>query len=250
MRRGTWLWQLAVGVALVALWQLAGVAFGTSWISSPALVSRKLATWFAAPAIYADIATTLTEMLVGLAIGVALGTIAGLLLGASPLVAHVCRPIVFAIYSVPLVSLAPLLLMIFGIGMLPKIVLVSTVVFFLVLFNTMRGVETVDADLVDVLRVMGSNRRERYRKVLLPSCLPWILSGVKVALPYALVAATVGEMMAARNGLGFLLAKSGQSFDVTSIYAVLFILTTLGLAVAEAGTRIETRLLRWRDRHE
>jgi NitT/TauT family transport system permease protein len=74
----------------------------------------------------------------------------------------------------------------------------------------------------------------------------WILSGVKVALPYALVAATVGEMMAARRGLGMMLADSSQRFDVTAIYAILVILTVLGLLAAEAGARIEGVLLRWR----
>ena len=110
------------------------------------------------------------------------------MLGMSKLVATVLRPIIFAIYSVPLVSLAPLLIMIFGIDMLPKMVLVATVVFFLVLFNTMKGVEMVDPDTVDVLKVMGGKWHESFRKVLLPGCMVWILSGVKVALPYALVA--------------------------------------------------------------
>jgi len=179
-------------------------------------------------------------------VGVVLGAMCGLLLGMSRLVATVLRPIVFAVYSVPLVSLAPLLLMIFGIDMLPKIVLVATVVFFLVLFNTMKGVEMVDPDMVDVLKVMGAQWHESFRKVLLPGCMVWILSGVKVALPFALVAATVGEMMAARRGLGLVLSESGQKFDVTAIYAVLLILTVLGLVVAETGARLESSLLRWR----
>ena len=104
----------------------------------------------------------------------------------------------------------------------------------------------VDPDMIDVLKVMGGEWHESFRKVLLPGCMVWILSGVKIALPYALVAATVGEMMAARRGLGLVLSESGQKFDVTAIYAVLLILTVLGLLVAETGTRLEGSLLRWR----
>lgn len=250
MQRSTLLWQIAFGIALLGAWHACGLIFGVAWISSPVLVARKLADWLTAGTLYVNVMTTLTEMVVGLVIGVALGALCGLLLGMSRLVATVLRPIVFAIYSVPLVSLAPLLIMIFGIDMLPKIVLVATVVFFLVLFNTMKGVEMVDPDIVDVLKVMGSRWHESFWKVLLPGCMVWILSGVKVALPYALVAATVGEMMAARRGLGLLLSESGQKFDVTAIYAILFILTMLGLLVAETGAWIEGSLLRWRRKHD
>lgn len=246
MQRSTLLWQVLFGVGLLLAWHAGGLIFGVAWISSPALVAAKLAGWLMQGAIYVHIMTTLIEMLVGLIAGVALGAICGLLLGMSRLVAAVVRPIVFAAYSVPLVSLAPLLLMIFGIDMLPKMVLVATVVFFLVLFNTMKGVEMVDPDMIDVLKVMGAKWHESFRKILLPACMVWILSGVKVALPYALVAATVGEMMASRRGLGLLLTESSQKFDVTAIYAVLFILTVLGLLVAETGTRLEGLLLRWR----
>jgi NitT/TauT family transport system permease protein len=250
MQRSTLLWQIAFGIALLSAWHVCGLIFGVAWISSPALVARKLADWLTAGTLYVNVITTLTEMVVGLVIGVVLGALCGLLLGMSRLVATVLRPIIFAIYSVPLISLAPLLIMIFGIDMLPKIVLVATVVFFLVLFNTMKGVEMVDPDVVDVLKVMGSQWHESFWKVLLPGCMVWILSGVKVALPYALVAATVGEMMAARRGLGLLLSESGQKFDVTAIYAILFILTMLGLLVAEAGAWIEGSLLRWRRKHD
>jgi len=242
-------WQLAVGGALLLAWQASAAIFGTRWISSPLLVLQRLWQWAGSASVYADIATTLTEMIAGVLIGVALGAVTGLLLGMSGFVAIVLRPIIFAVYSVPLVSLAPLLLMIFGIGMLPKIVLVATVVFFLVLFNTMKGMELIDRDLLDVLRIMDARWHERFRKVLVPSCTVWILSGVKVALPYALVAATVGEMMAATKGLGFLLTESGQKFDMTGLYATLFILMCLGLLVGEAGARIETVLLRWKRKH-
>src|SRR4029079_2195087 len=246
MQRSALPWQIAFGAGLLVAWYACGLLFGVAWISSPALVAGKLAGWLSSGAIYAHIMTTVTEMVTGLLVGVVLGAMCGLLLGMSRLVSTVLRPIVFAVYSVPLVSLAPLLLMIFGIDMLPKIVLVATVVFFLVLFNTMKGGEMVDPDMVDVLKVMGAQWHESFRKVLLPGCMVWILSGVKVALPFALVAATVGEMMAARRGLGLVLSESGQKFDVTAIYAVLLILTVLGLVVAETGARLESSLLRWR----
>lgn len=242
----TLLWQIGVGLGALALWHATSALFGTRWISAPSLVGARLYDWFVLGEIYPHLLTTLAEMLIGLAIGVTLGIVFGLALGMSRAFANVMRPLVFAIYSVPLVSLAPLLLMIFGIDMLPKIVLVATVAFFLVLFSTMKGVELVDQDLLDVLRLMGGSRGEAFRKVLLPASTVWILTGAKVALPYALVAATVGEMMAARRGLGYLLTMASQRFDFTSMYAVLVILTAIGLLISEGGSRVEQWLLRWR----
>jgi len=148
---------------------------------------------------------------------------------------------------VPLVALAPLFIMFFGLDMLPKIILVSIVVFFLLFFNTFTGAGEVDNDLIGSISLMGSTPRENFQKVVAPACMAWIIGGVKIALPYALVAATTGEMLAARRGLGFLLSDAASSFNMTGLYAALVILMLLGLAVAEAAVRMERYLLRWRD---
>ena len=141
------LWQIAVGVALVAGWETIGRWHGSEWTSRPSLIALKLAIWLRGD-LYIHVATTLTEVVTGLLAGSALGVLAGLLLGRAPLAAGILRPIVVAFYSVPLVSLAPLFIMFFGLDMLPKIVLVSIVVFFLMFFNTFAGAATVDDDQI------------------------------------------------------------------------------------------------------
>ncbi len=240
------LWQIAVGLALLGVWEVIGRVSGGAWTSRPTLVAAKLAMWLQG-GIYAHAATTLTEVVTGLLAGSMLGVLAGLLLGRSPIAAGILRPIVVAFYSVPLVSLAPLFIMFFGLDMLPKIVLVTIVVFFLLFFNTFAGASTVDRDLISQVELMGSTRREMFQKVVAPACTAWIVGGVRTALPYALVAATTGEMLAARRGLGFLISDAASQFDMTSLYAALFILMLLGLAVSEVATWGERHLLRWRN---
>jgi len=203
------LWQIAVGVALLAFWEAIGRISGGVWTSRPSLIAARLATWLHGP-LYPHLATTITEVVTGLAAGALLGVLAGLLLGRSPIAAGVLRPIVVAFYSVPLVALAPLFIMFFGLDMLPKIVLVTLVVFFLLFFNTFAGATSVDHDLIAQVELMGSNRREKFQKVVAPACMAWIVGGIKIALPYALVAATTGEMLAARRGLGFLLSDAAS----------------------------------------
>jgi NitT/TauT family transport system permease protein len=136
--------------------------------------------------------------------------------------------------------------MFFGLDMLPKIVLVTIVVFFLMFFNTFSGASSVDDDLIAQVELMGSTRQEKFRKVVAPACMAWIIGGIKTALPFALVAATTGEMLAARRGVGYLLSDAASQFDMTSLYAALFILMLLGLAVAETAAWGERHLLRWR----
>jgi len=239
------LWQIAVGVLLLVGWEFVGRVTGGTWTSRPSLIAAKLAVWLQG-SIYPDIATTLTEVVTGLVAGTMAGVLAGLLLGRSPITAGILRPIVVAFYSVPLVALAPLFIMFFGLDMLPKIVLVTIVVFFLLFFNTFAGASTVDRELIAQVQLMGSTRREIFQKVVAPASTAWIIGGIKTALPYALVAATTGEMLAARRGLGFRLSDAASQFDMTSLYSALFILMLLGLAVSEIATWGERRILRWR----
>lgn len=243
---GYFVWQIGLGAALLALWEFAGATTKSHWINQPSAIAQRLVEWSAGE-IYPHLYATTVELLVGLAIGTSLGVLAGLILGRTATLGGILRPIIVAFYSVPLVSLAPLFIMFFGVEMLPKIILVSLVVFFLLFFNTFSGVESIDQDLVSSLQLMGANRREVFFKVVLPASTAWVLGGIKIALPYALVATVTGEMLAARSGLGFVLNQASQQFNMTSIYAVLVILMVMGIIVSEAAVRLESRLLRWRN---
>jgi NitT/TauT family transport system permease protein len=131
--------------------------------------------------------------------------------------------------------------------MKPKIVMIVTVVFFLLFFNTVSGVQKIDPDLVASFLLMGSTRREVFQKVIAPASMPWIMTGLKIALPYSLMAATTGEMLAARRGVGFLVSRAATQFDMTGLYVALVVLVVMGLVLNEAGELLEKRVLRWRD---
>jgi NitT/TauT family transport system permease protein len=248
-RDWTVLWQIAIGCSFLLLWEFAGRSTGSPWISRPSLVADRLLAWTTRD-LHLHIATTLGEVFIGLTIGIVTGVLVGLLLGRLPLVASVLRPIIMALYSLPHITLTPIFIMYFGLDMMPKIILVSVVVFFLMFFNTFSGVQAVDKDMILSLQIMGSTRLEVFRKVIAPACTAWIIGGLKIALPYALVAATAGEMLAARRGIGFLISDSASQFDMAGLYAGLLILMVIGIAVSEAGSRVEKRALRWRDAAE
>jgi len=237
--------QIVVGVILLGAWELAGRTVGHDWTSLPSLIAVRLAAW-AVGDLAGHALVTVTEVAVGLALGGGVGVVAGLALGRSPVVATVLRPIIVALYSVPLITMAPLLILWFGLDLEPKIVLVTIVVFFLVFFNTFAGVGLIDRDLIASFRLLGCTRREEFLKIVAPASLAWIMAGVKIALPYALAAATTGELLASRRGLGALLAHAAQQFDMTGVYAALVVLMAIGILVSEAAAWIERRMLRWR----
>jgi NitT/TauT family transport system permease protein len=239
-------WQIAVGMGLLASWEAAGRIYGDTWTSRPSAIALKLLEWSQGD-LYLHIATTLTEVATGLFFGTVAGVFLGLLLGRAPILYNILRPIIVATYSVPLLALAPLLIMFFGLDLMPKIVLVSVVTFFLLFFNTLAGVESIDQDLIASLELMGASRREEFQKVVAPASMSWIIGGVKIALPYALVAATTGEMLASRRGLGFLVTQASSQFAMTSLYSALFVLMVMGLLAGEISSRLEHWLLRWRN---
>lgn len=239
------IWQVTLVVGLLAAWEMAGRLTGADQVSSPSRIIQTIMIWLGGE-LYPHLFTTLSELACGMAIGCSLGILAGLLLGRMPIVSIILRPIIVGLYSVPLVTLAPLFIMFFGLGLLPKIVLVSIVTFFLLFFNTFTGAQQVDDDYLRTLDLMGASKFEQFRKVVAPATAVWIAGGIRIALPYALVATVTGELLATRSGLGFLISRAAERFDMTSLYAVLLILMALGMLLSEVALRLEHRFLHWR----
>ena len=238
-------WRLALAALLLAAWQSAGLFGDTTWISAPTLIAARLGA-LAAGNLALHLGTTLLEMAAGLSLGVPAGVCTGLLLSQMPTLASLLRPFIVVLYSVPLVTLAPVLILWFGLDLAPKIVLVGAVSFFLLFFSTFTGAQRIDPDLVGALRLMGATRAEIFRRVLAPASSAWIIGGLRLALPYAVIAATVGEMIASRRGLGFLLTEAAAQIDMTGLYAALIVLMSLGIAIAATTDALERRVLHWR----
>lgn len=241
------IWQVLFGLAMLAAWEAVGHVADPTWTSRPSLIAARLVAW-SGNGLATQVGVTAAEIVIGLAIGLPLGVLAGFALGASRILAGIMRPVVMALYTIPFVALAPFLIFVLGLGMAPKIFLVAVVGFFLLLFTTFAGMLEMDRDLLRGLALMGASRFEIFRKLLLPACMVWILGGLKTALPFALIAATAGEMLAPGAGIGAVLTTATQQFDMTSYYAGLFIVMLMGLLVGGAAISLERYMLRWRGR--
>ncbi len=134
----------------------------------------------------------------------------------------------------------------FGIGIESKIAMSGLVVFFLVFLNTYSGVREVSAVHINSLRIMGGNELELLRYVFIPSAMSWVLAGLKVSVPYALIGTVVGEIMSSNRGIGFLIAQASGTFDTPSVFAGLALLAAVGVIVNSLLNVFEAHVLRWK----
>jgi NitT/TauT family transport system permease protein len=250
-RRRLYLYRLLFGLALLALWEISsGRWIDPFWVSSPSRVFGYLYEVTADGSIFGHLGITLYETFAGFFIGAICGIGLGFLLGQRETLAQIIDPYIVAFNGIPRIALAPLFIIWFGIGPTSKIVLVVIVVFFLTFFNTYAGIKGVDTELKNILRIMGASERQILLKVTVPSIVPWITTGLKISVPYAIVGAVVGEFIAASKGLGYLINHNTALFSTTGALGGILILALVVVVCNEAINRAEAYLLRWRPRDE
>jgi len=244
-------YRAAFGVLLLAMWELvSGRLIDPFWISSPSRVFAYLWQVVRDGSIFGHLAVTLYETTTGFLIGAVTGIGCGFLLGRRKILAQVLDPYIVAFNGIPRIALAPLFIIWFGIGPNSKVVLVVIVVFFLTFFSTYSGVKGVDLELKNVLRIMGATERQILVKVTIPATVPWIATGLKVSVPYALVGAIVGEFIAASKGLGYLINYQTSLFSTTGALGGILIVAAIVVISSEAINWAEAYLLRWRPKEE
>jgi NitT/TauT family transport system permease protein len=239
--------RIVIVVLLLCLWEFSPAGKQTQfWLSSPSLILGTLWQWIYEGTLWGHLGASLAVMSIGYILGCVIGIGLGLLFGFLPRVHRVLNPYISAFYALPKIALVPLFIILFGIDMTPKVALVSITVFFLLLNNTIDGVKDVDRDLVESLKLMGATRMELVRKVLIPSALPWILTGMRISVRYAFTATLLAELIAANRGLGFLIEFNSGNFNATGTYAAVAVLVLFSVTLTELLTRFQRFSSRWR----
>lgn len=238
--------QVLLAVVVLGLWEMgSGRWFSDFWVSSPSQIVLALWEMTADGRMGAAVGATVGVALAGFALGAALGMGLGIVLGLNPVVARVLDPYLVGLYSLPRVALVPLFVLWLGIGFEMKVAFTALLVFFPIFMNTLSGIRSVDADLIDVIRVMGASRWNAVAKVFVPSALSWVFAGLRISAPFALIGAVVAEMFSSNRGLGYLISLSASQFDTAALFAALAVTTLLGLLLDAAVVVIGRRLLRW-----
>jgi NitT/TauT family transport system permease protein len=191
-------------------------------------------------------AVTLTEVLSGLGMGLVTAVTLGYLMTKSWVLEQILSPLIVISQAVPIVALAPLLVVWFGPGMTSKVLVCALVVFFPLLTNAVVGLRSVSPDLAALMHSLEADRWQTFVKLELPSALPVLLGGLKVGATLAVIGAVVGEFTGADRGLGFLIMQSRGLYDTAQMFVAFGALATIALALYGAALALERRLLRWR----
>lgn len=250
-----WLLPAQVGVALVVIvvWHLftATTVFGNPsnsrfFFSTPLDVAVRIYEWFAAGTIWYHLGITLLEATLAFIIGSVGGIAIGFWFARKPMLAAVFDPYVKAANALPRVVLAPIFMLWLGLGIWSKVALGVTLVFFIVFFNVYQGVKEVNQTVLSNARMLGMNERQLLRHIYLPSALSWTFSSLHTAVGFAVVGAVVGEYLGSAAGLGYLIHQAEGVFDVTGVFAGMFVLMAFVLVIDWLVTLVENRLLVWR----
>ena len=192
------------------------------------------------------IGQTVLELGLGLTAGCVLGLASGVLLGESAALRRLLMPYVVTSQVVPKLALAPLFIVWFGFGMTSTVVITALICFFPLMENTMTGIAQVDARRLELFRMLGATRWQTLLRLKIPAGLPGILAGFRVAVVLALVGAVVGEFIGGSQGLGALIIASQGMMDTPLMFAVLVLITLLGLGLYQCAVALEKRLLKSR----
>ena len=220
------------------------------FFSKPTDIAARLVTWTVEGTsegpLWYHLWVTMEESLLGFFSGAIAGVIAGIALGRNRMLSDVFSIYIKVINSVPRVVLAPIFIMLFGLGLTSKVALSFVMVFFVVFSNAFQGVREADRNLLANARILGARGWQLTRTVVIPSAMSWIFASLHVSFGFAIVGAIVGEFVGSRHGIGLLINIAKGSFDAAGMYAAIVLIMVVALAAEYLMTAIENRLAKWR----
>lgn len=236
-------------VAVIGCWHVAVTALDVSHLifPGPAGVARALYDALTSGEIWPHLGVTLYEILAGFAAGALCGFVLGALIGQSAVLEAVLYPYVVAFQTVPKVAVAPLFVLWFGFGASSKVVITATIVFFPVLANTIVGLRSAPRDQIDLMRAFTASGWHVFRMVRLPHALPYVFAGLDIGIVLAVIGAIVGEFVGAQAGLGYLILQRNFSMDAAGMFAILIILSFIGIVLHAIVKTIARRVIFWAD---
>ena len=223
--------SIAAVAALVLLWQT--VCF-LGWVPGymlPSPVQVVQAFLSELPLLFENSLITLQEAFLGLLLGVTVGFLAAVLMDAFEVLYKAFYPLLILTQTIPSVAIAPLLVLWFGYGMTPKIVLIVISTFFPVTVGLLDGFRSADRDAIGLLRSMGANRLQIFRHIKFPSALPQLFSGLRIAAAYSVVGAVISEWLGGFGGLGVYMTRVKKAFAFDKMFAVIFLISAISLAL-------------------
>lgn len=234
-------------LAGLALWEVISrfLVANALFLAAPSQIVVAIVTLARSGQLWRDIGVSASEFALGYVIASVLGIALGLAMAFSKTAKQSLQPWVSGLYATPVIALAPLFILWFGIGIWSKVVVVISLVLFPVAINTEAGLHTTSERLIEMLRSFGATPRQIFTKVSLPSAVPFILAGLKLGIGRGLIGVVVAELFGSRAGLGNLISQSADAFNMPELFAGVVILAGAGIVLTAAFGWLEGRLLPW-----
>jgi NitT/TauT family transport system permease protein len=251
-KQAVYFWRYLILVVFLGGWELLARVklLDEFFFSRPTAILFRLYEWTTEGTsegpLWYHLWVTMEESLLGFFSGSIAGIIAGIALGRNRMLSDVFSIYIKVINSVPRVVLAPIFIMIFGLGLTSKVALSFVMVFFVVFSNAFQGVREADRNLLANAQILGAKDWQLTRAVIIPSAMSWIFASLHVSFGFAIVGAIVGEFVGSRYGIGLLINVAKGSFDAAGMYAAIVIIMVVALAAEYLMTAIEDRLAKWR----
>ena len=240
--------QVVLFALLLGFWEhvTAGDKQAAFMFGSPSAIFGFLGQMARDGSLWRDTYVTGLETLLGFVIGNLFGTLIGLLLWYSRFVSRVVEPFVIALGSIPIIALAPIIIIWFGTGLISKVAMSTLSVIIVALVTSYKGATGVDEDQINLMRTLGASKFQIFRKLVVPASLTDIFAGLKLTVGFALIGAIVGEFMSSSEGLGHAIFKAGSLYIIPKVFAALVATIALALLLTFVVGRIERLLMPWR----
>jgi ABC-type nitrate/sulfonate/bicarbonate transport system permease component len=216
------------------------------FFTKPSLIAVAFDEQIRGSKLWHDLAVSSQAFIWGFTFAVIVGIPVGLVMGWRRRVEYSLDPFLTALYASPLVALAPLFIIVFGVGVLGKAALVFLLSVFPFVFNTFAGVKSTDSLLINVIRSFGGTEKDLYLKVILPSTMPYIIAGARLAIGRGLVGIIVGEFYAASEGIGFAISQAGDTYRLPDMFVGIIILSLIAIVLTELMRKLELTIAPWR----
>jgi NitT/TauT family transport system permease protein len=238
--------QIGILVCIMALWEIgaqSGFIDKFFW-SQPSAIYTTLTIFLTTGDAFTDIGFTFRSTILGFLLGTFAGSAFGLSFWWSRNYAAIVQPYIICFESLPKLALAPLIVLVFGIGLASKIAIATALTLVVSTLTTYAGVKAVDPDGEKLFYSLGASRWQVFRKLVIPSCLPWIISVLRVNIGLALTGAIVGEFIASQHGIGRAILYAGQTYDIALVWVAVLVLSTLAIIMYVTVSWIERALRR------
>lgn len=236
--------QVGIVAAIIAYWEVGartGLVDAFFW-SQPSAIWETAKIFFASGTAYTDIAFTFRSTLMGFFLGTFAGSLLGLSFWWSKNYAAIAQPYIICFESLPKLALAPLIILVFGMGLASKVAIAMALTLVVSTLTTYSGVKAVDRDSERLFYSLGANRWQVFTKLVVPSCLPWIISVLRVNIGLALTGSIVGEFIASQYGLGRTILYAGQTYEIALVWVAVMVLSLLSIVMYIAVSWLEKTL--------